>query len=114
MFPWRRARVVHFGKVGEDVLGQLVRVRWQDAESVDEWTNIDALKGRELTYVETIGHLIRDDDLVIICGSKIEGHEDYACTMVIPKGMVISKEPLEIAEPTAAPALTTSVVVPKT
>lgn len=80
----------------------LTRVRWLDAESVDEWTNIDALKGRELTYVETIGHLIRDDDLVvIIAGSKVEGHEDYACIMVIPKGMVLSKEPLEVAQPAA-------------
>lgn len=85
--------------MGEKVL---TRVRWLDAESVDEWTNIDALKGRELTYVETIGHLIRDDDLVvIIAGSKVEGHEDYACIMVIPKGMVLSKEPLEVAQPAA-------------
>lgn len=82
----------------------LVRLRWQDAESVDEWTNIDALKGRELTFVETIGHLIRDDDLVIIAGSKVEGHEDYACVMVVPKGMVISKEPLEVAQPADSPA----------
>lgn len=81
----------------------MVKVRWQDAESVDEWTNIDALKGRELTFVETIGHLIRDDDLVIVAGTKVEGHEDYACTMVIPKGMVISKEPLEVSQLAEAP-----------
>lgn len=78
-----------------------VRIRWQDAESVDEWTGIDALKGRELTYVETVGHLVRDDDLVIVAGSKIEGHEDYACTIVIPRGMIISREVLDVP---AAPA----------
>ena len=74
----------------------LVRVVWIDAESRDDWENIEGVD-RSCKEVITIGHLIEDTNDYMALAMNLDLHND-ACSMVmtIPNHWVESVDELQI------------------
>ena len=70
----------------------LVRVTWLDPTGPTvKWTKLEKLARGEPTTIVSIGHLIRDDDILIILPHLSADDEGFG-EIVIPKGVVVSKE----------------------
>lgn len=65
----------------------LVLVRWLDACSEDGWTDAEHISPP--IEVESVGRLVRDEPGHISVAGSTNQH-GVACTMTVPRGMVLS------------------------
>jgi hypothetical protein len=69
---------------------QIVQIEWMDAFSEDGWKDISLLQAKEKTALcNTVGYLVLETDEFYHVANTVSVNE-VACTMAIPKGMVIS------------------------
>ncbi len=70
----------------------IVRVNWKDARSVDGWCKEDDFDN-ELSLIHTCGFLVKENEeamFVSACKAIDESEGDsFACTIVIPKKMIV-------------------------
>lgn len=66
-----------------------VFVIWEDAFSIDEWTNIEDLKEGPSATVHSCGLLVEETPKQIILTLNYDtSNDNVSCVMVIPKDMV--------------------------
>ncbi len=64
----------------------LVRIEWEDAHSVDEWSDPMDNNLFRTDTVTTVGQLIRETSEAFIVSLNVDKHEDrVSCSIVIPK-----------------------------
>lgn len=78
---------------------KLVEIIWDDAASnASTWVHKDNMEMPE--QVATIGWLIKEDDKAVYTASSIandkEHEDDVGNTMVIPKGMIVSRREVRL------------------
>ena len=75
----------------------LVKVVWIDAESSDEWEDIEGVD-RHCKEIITIGHLIEDSELHLVLAMNLDLYNDCcSMTMTIPNHWIEAIEELIIA-----------------
>ena len=67
---------------------EVVKVHWDDASSLDAWSDEDTLKSWGITCCETVGFLVvnEKDHVVIASSLNTEGH--YANCTNIPRKQI--------------------------
>lgn len=69
-----------------------VRVNWKDARSIDGWCQGKDFD-EELSLIQTCGFLVKEnDEAMFVSACQAIDEEDgnsYACTIVIPKKMIV-------------------------
>lgn len=79
--------------------GALVKIIWEDAHSVDEWSQIDDEKLNGITEVVTVGQLIREGHsfyVVTLNWARTNViDEEVSCSILIPKSCVRHIERLD-------------------
>jgi hypothetical protein len=81
---------------------EIVRVDWHDARSVDGWCTFGEFN-EELTLIHTVGYLIKENEesvYISACVSLSNSGDQYCCTIVIPKRMIVYRQTLDITENT--------------
>lgn len=83
--------------------GELVHVTWNDAETINEWTDEDAdtLTDHSTAICETVGYLVKaatkKDPFYIVASSRsLDSNKKYEYNAVtkIPKGFVREIKPV--------------------
>ncbi len=73
---------------------EIVRVNWKDARSIDGWVKLSDFE-ENLSIIQSCGFLIKenDDALFVSACAAIESENEtlnqYGCTIVIPKKMIV-------------------------
>jgi hypothetical protein len=66
-----------------------VFVIWEDAHSIDHWTDVSDIPDEKPTYIYSAGFLIEDrDDRLTLALNHDLTNDSISCVMVIPKDMV--------------------------
>jgi hypothetical protein len=76
---------------------RLVQVEWQDATSVDAWTEFDLID-IELPIVRTAGYVVRETDAVLVIANSILESDHACCCMIIPRAMILKIADLKLGE----------------
>lgn len=85
---------------------KLVEIIWDDAASnASTWVHKDNMEHPE--QVVTVGWLIKEDDKAVYTASSIandkEHEDDVGNTMVIPKGMIVSRREVKLTNARSKP-----------
>lgn len=68
-----------------------IKVHWQDAQSVDAWTEKDDLKS-SCALIETVGIFVGENDEALTIATNYDTtNETYSCTIHIPKGCIVQR-----------------------
>lgn len=71
---------------------KIVEIKWHDARNVDGWTVLKEFE-EELSLIHSAGYLIKENEYSIFVSAAIAldkfGEDAFACTIVIPKKMII-------------------------
>jgi hypothetical protein len=69
--------------------GDFVYVEWDDAYSLDEWTEKDKVQSDQPYLIKSVGILVEQNDNKIILALNHDTESDaVSCVMTIPFGMV--------------------------
>lgn len=78
----------------------IVKIEWEDARSIDGWCEEKDLE-EKLSFIKTCGYLVKENlDSFYVSACVYSNDDDkeksFACTIVIPRKMVISYKELDI------------------
>lgn len=65
----------------------IVEILWEDAKSIDDWTQIGDIDG-EVVPTKTVGYLLKVTTRAVSLAPTVNGEGDAGSTYVIPLGMV--------------------------
>jgi len=68
---------------------EMVYVEWEDAQSIDDWTQIEDLSA-DLALVKTLGYLLkRTAKSIVVSVAWTPETKQSCCNLVIPKGCIL-------------------------
>lgn len=71
------------------VAGDFIYVEWDDAYSMDEWTDKDKIETKDTYLIKSVGILVEQNEHKIILALNHDTESDaVSCVMTIPLGMV--------------------------
>jgi hypothetical protein len=74
---------------------EIVKVEWKDARSIDGWCEERDFE-ENLSLIHSAGYLVKENAEAIFVSAcaaiDLEDGNSYACTIVIPKQMIVSIE----------------------
>lgn len=74
---------------GQFPLYEPVFVIWQDAVSIDEWTEPERIGSEPCPYVHSLGFLIEEhEDRIVLALNHDTASGNLSCLIVIPRGMI--------------------------
>lgn len=77
---------------------KIIKVQWRDARSIDGWCVLKDFN-ENLSLIHSCGYLVKENNEAIYVSACAAIDEEeggsYACTIVIPKKMIVSAETIE-------------------